>query len=67
MNKRMQLLEKLSELIERDQTIKRHQDKLNQDIAQFIEMEVGLKGPATLLDISKKLLETSHEPTIIQG
>lgn len=65
MNKTMQRLEKLADMIERDNTIKRHQEKLNRDIQEFIELELGLKGPATLLDISKKLLESSIEPSRI--
>jgi hypothetical protein len=65
MNKRMKMLETLSQLIERDNTIKRHQDKLNKDIAAFIEQELGLQGPATLLDISKKILETSVDESLI--
>lgn len=66
-NKRMQLLEKLSTLIERNQRIKREEFELNQEIAQFIETELEIKGHATLLDISKRLLEvTADAPRIIQ-
>lgn len=64
MSKLMTRLEKLNELIERDKTNKRHQEKLNEDISKFISEELDIKGPATLLDISKKLLETSYEPII---
>ncbi len=65
MSKVMKRLEKLTELIEKDKTIKRHQEKLNEEIQTFISSELGLTGPATLLDISKKLLETSFEESRI--
>ena len=63
--KRIELLAKLQELIERDATNKRHAEKLNQDISYFISEDLGLKGPATLLDISKKLLETTIDESLI--
>ncbi len=65
MNKRMELLEKLSQLIEKDKTIKRHQEKLNEEISQFISTDLGLNGPATLLDICKKILEITIDESII--
>jgi hypothetical protein len=63
MSKLAQRLETLTQLITEDNSIKSQQEKLNQKISQFISDELGLKGPATLLDISKTLLETSFEPT----
>lgn len=64
MTKLFMRLEKLKELRERDLEIKKNQDRLNEDINKFFNEELEFKGPATLLDISMRLLETSYEPTI---
>ena len=64
MTKLFARLEKLKELRERDLEIKKNQDRLNEDINKFFNEELEFKGPATLLDISMRLLETSYEPTI---
>lgn len=59
-------LEKLSDFIERDNTIKRHQEKLNKDISEFVQGDLGFGDrPATLIDIVKKALESTIEPSRI--
>lgn len=58
-------LKKVSELLARDHALRDEQAKLNQDITEFITKDLGITGQATLLDISKRLLETTIEPSRI--
>jgi hypothetical protein len=61
----MERLEKIQKLIEREQKIKAQQAELDKDFNDFMSKEIGVQGPATLLDISKRLLETSFDESRI--
>lgn len=62
MSNLMTTFEKLQEFIERDKTVKRHQDKLNKDIGEWISSDLGFKDqPATLCEIVKTALEKNYD------
>lgn len=66
MNEKLLLrLSKLTEFQNTDTNIKYQQQKLNQDINDFMVKELGMEGNYTIIDIAKKLLETSFEPSRI--
>lgn len=65
MSDTMTKLEKLTELQARDKKIRDDQDQLNKDINAFMSTEFGLNGPATLVDIVKKAMESTVEPSRI--